>query len=78
MRKHLSFREKQDVLRNYSKSLGYNWSLTVPPAYTKIYNADLKNYDAKLGFDSDKVAHKAYGIWFESEEHYTWFLLRWS
>lgn len=78
MRKHISFRKNGDILRNYATSLGFNYTITVPHESTKIFNEDLKQYDAKLGFNYDERAHEAYGIWFETEQYYMFFLLRFS
>lgn len=74
--KHLSFGKNFDILKNYAAGVGFK--TMIENDRIDNINEDLKKYDARLGFNHDEEIHMSYGIWFDSEEQYTWFVLKWS
>lgn len=75
---HFSIPDNQRIFRNFSKENGFRFTIRVPYAYFKEVNEVLRTYHARLGYDHDKYFTSAFGFWFDSEEYYNWFILKYS
>jgi hypothetical protein len=78
MKKHFSIPANQQIFRNFSKANGFSFTITVPFELYKEVNGILKKYNAKIGYDYDNFSYRAFGFWFDAEEYYTFFTLKYS
>ncbi len=77
-KKHFSFPANQQIFRNFSKANGFRFTITIPFDFYPEVNAVLKRYHARIGYDYGNHSSRAFGIWFDSEEYYTFFILKYS
>lgn len=75
---YISVRKNPAILKNFSKSIGMDWSITFPTQYYKLVDKELKQYQCRLGFNYDEEPSYSFSFVFESEADRNWFVLRFS
>lgn len=78
MNNHISFRQYPVILNNFSKSIGRDFTITVPCSSYGYVNIELIKYNARLGFNYDLPSSESFGFKFKKERDKTFFLLKFS